>query len=588
MSAARIQQLTPRLANQIAAGEVVERPASVVKELLENSLDAGASRIELDIERGGIHLIRISDNGVGIHADDLPLALARHATSKIASLDDLAAVATLGFRGEALASIASVAKLLLVSRQRGAATAWQAFAEGAGMQVQVQPAALSEGTRIEVRELFFNTPARRRFLRSEATEFAHIDDIVRRVALARPDVAITLKHNGRSVRQLRAGRDAGAITARIGAVLGRSFLVTAIPLDQQIDNVRLHGLVGHPAQHRAQADGQYVFVNGRAIRDRVVSHAIRAGFADRIPAGRSPSYALFLELPPTEVDVNVHPTKHEVRFRHARWLHDWLTRAVADAVARAGEQIDTATGEITAALATTIADSRSDYGQATSTYTQTRSAYGQSAPRSSYAPAFSAEIASDRDDVAGLHPSTPTDRYRPFSSVATAMPESDAVGAIRRVTDDVLLEWTTPLRVWRAEAVLAAWLQAQWLNAAAPVSLPLLLPIAVPAAANMSAESRQAFARLGFAIENDQLRAAPAVLRGADWPALCTRLFALMPATEPTSHSGLAHAAAQHLLQQAISQQSAFWQPVLVWAAHAAPQHGKQPTAAEWSLLCQI
>lgn len=589
MSAARIQQLSPRLANQIAAGEVVERPASVVKELLENSLDAGATRIELEIERGGIALIRITDNGDGIHADDLPLALARHATSKIASLDDLAAVATLGFRGEALASIASVAKLLLVSRRRGAATAWQAFAEGAGMQVQVQPAALSEGTRIEVRDLFFNTPARRRFLRSEATEFAHIDDIVRRVALARPDVAISLKHNGRGVRQLRAGSDHAALSARVGAVLGRSFLITAVALDQQLDNVRLHGFVGHPDQHRAQADGQYVFVNGRAIRDRVVTHAIRAGFADRIPAGRSPSYALFLDLPATDVDVNVHPTKHEVRFRNARWLHDWLTRAIADAVARAGEQLDTDTGElIRTAMPSTLMPST---GIPATAFPATafpamaiqESRSGYAAPARSFARSASYERAGRTEVV-------PVGVPNPASNSATmaappqarfhAVDVGEMAGAIRRVAADAVLEWTTPLRLWRAQAVLSAWLSAHWLNVAAPPVLPLLLPISLVSEPPFSPQQLQQLAALGFVIADNQLRAAPALLRGAEWPVL-------LPVLASADHATVAARSAEHLLQQSISQQPSFWQPVLAWAAEQAAEHGKTLTEADWSALCR-
>jgi DNA mismatch repair protein MutL len=566
VSTARIQQLSPRLANQIAAGEVVERPASVVKELLENSLDAGATRIDIEIERGGIQLIRINDNGDGIHPDDLPLALARHATSKIATIDDLAAVMSLGFRGEALASIASVAKLLLVSRRRGETSAWQAFAEGAGMQVQVQPAALGEGTRIDVRDLFFNTPARRRFLRSEATEFAHIDEVVRRVALARPDVAISLKHNGRGVRQLRASRDDAARSARVAAVLGRSFMVTAVPVETRIDTLQLHGFVGHPNQHRAQADGQYVFVNGRAIRDRVVSHAIRAGFAERIPAGRSPCYALFLELPASEVDVNVHPTKHEVRFRNARWLHDWLTRTVSEAVQQAGEQIDMDTGEV---LPASRSASASAFALTTSAVNETRSSYHDRScvPATSNAPISSAMIA--RSSLAATPP------------FVAASPVANAALPVQRVSAALVLQWASPPRLWQAQDLLSIYLQQQWCAQTAPAVLPLLLPIAV-ATQQLSAATHARLQALGFALRDNQLMAAPALLRGADW----SRLFDELSVTDEQQ---IAAQAAAHLLQQTVSQHAAFWQPVIDWAMQQSPavvaQQSKLLTEVDWSAL---
>lgn len=325
---ARIALLSPRLANQIAAGEVVERPASVLKELLENSLDAGATRIDIDLELGGMRKLSVTDNGLGIHHDDLALALARHATSKIHSLDDLCAVSSLGFRGEALASIASVSRLELSSRQRGADRAWSAFAEGAEMAVRLQPSSLPQGTRVEVRDLFFNTPGRRRFLRSESTEFTHLEDVARRIALAHPDCSFTLMHNGKRVRHWpRAASD-----SRIAAIMGQRFGALARPVDVRIDAIRLHGLVAPASEHKAQSDAQFVYVNGRGIRDRVVMHAIRSAYDDSIPAGRSPAYCLFVELPAAEVDVNVHPTKHEVRFRNARWMHDWLAACTRDAL----------------------------------------------------------------------------------------------------------------------------------------------------------------------------------------------------------------------------------------------------------------
>ena len=591
MSTARIQLLSPRLANQIAAGEVVERPASVVKELLENSLDAGATRIDIELERGGIQLIRITDNGSGIHPDDLPLALARHATSKIASLDDLAAVMSLGFRGEALASIASVAKLLLISRHRGENAAWQAFAEGAGMQVQVQPAALSEGTRIEVRDLFFNTPARRRFLRSEATEFAHIEDVVRRVALARADVSFSLKHNGRSIRHWRAGRAEQALTERLGAVLGRSFLVSAQPLDLALDNVHLHGYVGHPDQHRAQADGQFVFVNGRAIRDRVVSHAIRAGFADRIPPGRSPCYALFLELPATDVDVNVHPTKHEVRFRNARWLHDWLTRAVADAVARTQEHIDTNTGEVMAmsypALAPTAAASALAVREASAAFSSPQPASASPRPASTnFAERLqaasmpsAAKAMTNVDNVnAVATPSAATSAgssARVSRALAAANDRADERW-LQRVSPRLLLDARQPVRLWPVAPLLRVWLQQHWLTVTPVPTLPLLLPVTLPA---LPAASREHLASHGFHLHDDRLLAAPACLRGANW-------LQLVPALATAPVDSWLTLATTHVLEQASSASLSFWQAIVSWADSAAAELAVVPTRAQWEALC--
>lgn len=329
----KIQQLSPRLANQIAAGEVVERPASVIKELLENSLDAGATRLELDIEDGGIKRMRIRDNGRGIQRDDLPLALARHATSKIHALEDLEAVATLGFRGEALASIASVARLALTSSRDDSGQGWQVEACGREMQAQLQPAAHPRGTTVEVRDLFFNTPARRKFLRTEKTEFNRVDETVKRLALSRFDVDISLRHNGKAVHSLRAGQSRAEMERRLAQLAGPAFMQHALHLDMERSGLRLWGWVAEPAFSRSQADLQFFYVNGRAIRDKVVSHAVRRAFADVLHHGRHPAFVLYLELDPATVDVNVHPTKHEVRFRDGRLVHDFLYSSLHRALA---------------------------------------------------------------------------------------------------------------------------------------------------------------------------------------------------------------------------------------------------------------
>ena len=324
ISSARIELLSPRLANQIAAGEVVERPASVIKELLENSLDSGAKRIDVDVEQAGVKLLRVRDDGSGISSDDLPLALARHATSKIRDLEDLERVMSLGFRGEALASISSVARLTLTSRTRDAEQAWQVETEGRDMAPRVQPAAHPVGTSVEVRDLFFNTPARRKFLKAEKTEFDHLQEVIKRLALARFDVAFHLRHNGKSILSLHEAKDDAARARRVAAVCGSGFLEQALPIEVERNGLHLWGWVGLPTFSRSQADLQYFYVNGRAVRDKLVAHAVRQAYRDVLFNGRHPTFVLFFEVDPSAVDVNVHPTKHEVRFRDGRMVHDFL------------------------------------------------------------------------------------------------------------------------------------------------------------------------------------------------------------------------------------------------------------------------
>ncbi|AJQ94381.1 DNA mismatch repair endonuclease MutL [Gynuella sunshinyii] len=330
----KIHQLSPRLANQIAAGEVVERPASVVKEILENSLDADARRLDIDIEEGGIKLIRVRDNGHGIDQEDLTLALSRHATSKILVLDDLEAVATLGFRGEALASIASVSRLTLSSQTEAQEHAWQVTTFGRDMETEVSPCSHPTGTTVEVRDLFFNTPARRKFLKTEKTEFTHIQEIIKRIALSRYDVTINLRHNGRQIYALKACSNAVEQERRMAMLCTPEFVDQSITIEAEASGLRLWGWVGLPTFNRSQADLQYFFVNGRSVRDRVVAHAVKQAYRDVLFHGRHPAYALYLELAPENVDVNVHPTKHEVRFRESRLVHDFLFsrlhRALAD------------------------------------------------------------------------------------------------------------------------------------------------------------------------------------------------------------------------------------------------------------------
>ena len=331
-----IQLLSPQLANQIAAGEVVERPASVVKELLENSLDAGARAISLEVEQGGVRLIRLRDDGAGINKDELPLALSRHATSKITALEDLEAVISLGFRGEALASISSVSRLTLTSRTAGQSEAWAVSVEGRDMEPSLSPAAHPQGTSVEVRDLFFNTPARRKFLRTEKTEFNHLEEVVRRLALSRFDVSFTLHHNAKTLYQLKPALSEIEQERRLSLLLGQPFIEHALVVDMHAEasGLRLHGWITQPTHSRSQADQQYFFVNGRIIKDKVVSHAVRQAYQDVLYNGRHPAFVLYLELDPALVDVNVHPTKHEVRFRESRLVHDFIYRSLHRVIAQ--------------------------------------------------------------------------------------------------------------------------------------------------------------------------------------------------------------------------------------------------------------
>ncbi len=320
-----IRVLPGHLVNQIAAGEVVERPAAVAKELIENSLDAGATRIEIEVEQGGIKRLRVRDDGRGIPPEQLALALARHATSKLADLIDLESVATLGFRGEALPSIASVSRLTLTSRAAGEDSGHEVTVGPDGTPGELRPAAHPPGTTVDVRDLFYNTPARRKFLRTDKTEFGHLEQVVRRISLAHAQVGIRLRHNGRSVLDLApAGADQARIRARLDALLGEGFGEQALWLDEQAVGLRLSGWVLRPAFSRSQPDQQFFYVNGRMVRDKLVTHAVRQAFSDVLHQARHPAYVLFLELPPRLVDVNVHPTKQEVRFREGRQVHDFI------------------------------------------------------------------------------------------------------------------------------------------------------------------------------------------------------------------------------------------------------------------------
>ncbi len=322
-----IQLLPDLLINQIAAGEVIERPASALKELLENSLDAGATDISVQLESGGIKLLRVRDNGCGIAKEQLPLALMRHATSKIASLDDLQRVASMGFRGEALASMAAVAQVTLTSRTAEAAHAWQVEAIDGGLS-EAAPSSHAHGTSFEMRELYFNTPARRKFLKSENTEFAWCEETFKRIALSRPDVALSLQHNGKTKWQL-TGQD---LSQRIKAILGSEFGQYAVTVEREIGSLHIYGIAALPAYSRSTRDEQYFFINGRFVRDKVLMHAVRQAYQDILHHQRHPAFVVFLDMPPELVDVNVHPAKSEVRFRESQGIHQFVFHGLQDAL----------------------------------------------------------------------------------------------------------------------------------------------------------------------------------------------------------------------------------------------------------------
>lgn len=346
-----IQILSESLANQIAAGEVVERPVSVVKELLENALDAGASEIEIKIEEGGIKSIEVVDNGIGIAKDELLLAPSRHATSKISSYQDLTQVASLGFRGEALASIASVSRFEITSRTPDSPNAWQIYSDGGQIWQEPQPSAGLVGTRVVVADLFFNTPARKKFLRTERTEFNQIDELVKRAMLSRMDVGMTLIHNGKTVRQVEAATDKAGQITRLARLLGQGFIEQSLHLEVEAQELKLTGWAGLPTFNRAQTDMQYMFINGRIVRDRMLFYSLKQAYADVMYGARHPAFVLYLELPADQVDVNVHPTKYEVRFANSRWVYDFLRRSVRSLVSRPITQADAGAEEQPAEIA---------------------------------------------------------------------------------------------------------------------------------------------------------------------------------------------------------------------------------------------
>lgn len=526
-----IRPLPDTLINQIAAGEVVERPASVVKELVENALDAGARRIDIDLEQGGVRLIRIRDDGAGIADVELPLAVARHATSKIGSLDDLEAVATLGFRGEALPSIASVSRFTLTSRRQG-------DAHGAGLQVEggrvgeVAPKPHPQGTTVEVRELFYNVPARRKFLRAERTELGHIEEWLRSLALARPDVELRVSHNGKPSRRYRAldlvEQASGQMPAeRLLETLGEEFARNALRIDHSGAGLRLHGWIARPVYNRASTDQQYLYVNGRSIRDRSVAHAVKQAYADVLFHGRQPAYVLFLELDPHGVDVNVHPAKHEVRFRESRLVHDFVYRTLHAALAetRAGMAAD-----MTASMASVDTMAAPDHGRMAATGFDARSQSG-----------LSLRVDEHRAAYAGLYGAGPTGDAQaspaplPMASDDAALPLGYAIAQLHGIY--ILAESADGLVVVDMHAaherIGYEKLKSAHDNAGLRTQ-PLLVPQSVAVSereADVAEREAATLAELGFELTRSGqqsllLRSVPALLANGDVEALLRDVLA--------------------------------------------------------------
>jgi DNA mismatch repair protein MutL len=542
-----IRQLPDTLINQIAAGEVVERPASVVKELVENALDAGARRIDIDLEEGGVRLVRVRDDGAGIAAADLPLAVSRHATSKIASLDDLEAVATLGFRGEALPSIASVSRFALSTRRDGDAHGAMLRVEG-GKVGAVAPVQHPRGTTVEVRDLFYNVPARRKFLRAERTELSHVEEWLRALALARPGVELRVSHNGRASRRYRgadlgdAGGEAEATPERLVETLGGDFAGNALRVDHAGAGMRLHGWVARPAYNRASTDQQYLYVNGRGVRDRNVAHAIRQAYSDVLFHGRHPAFVLFLETDPRAVDVNVHPAKHEVRFRESRLVHDFVYRTLQEALAATRAGVSAEAAPATQAEAAGRAGGDAAWRHAASPASQSRLAlqvdevragyaalYGEPEATGSQASGATAHAHSHGHVHAHAHPPLPASGDATLPPLGRALAQLHGIYILAESAEGlVVVDMHAAHERIGYEKLKAAH------DSAGMRSQPLLVPQQVAVSereAEVAERESATLAELGFEVsragpQSLLLRAVPALLADGDAAALLRDVLA--------------------------------------------------------------
>jgi len=511
----RIRSLPTQLVNQIAAGEVVERPSSVVKELVENSFDAGANQIHIDIEQGGMRLIKIRDDGCGMVKDDLPLALSRHATSKIASLQDLEQVASMGFRGEALPSISSVSRLTMISRIPDAECAWRVNADGSETNDIPQPDPHPQGTTIEVRDLFYNTPARRKFLKTEKTEFTHIETLIQRMALSRFDIGFTLLHNQKEILKLKPALTEALQTQRVAGICGSAFIDNAVTIDFAASGLQLRGWVGLPTFSRSQQDMQFFYVNNRLVKDKLVAHAVKQAFQDVLFHGRHPVFVLYLTLDPTLVDVNAHPAKLEVRFREGRLVHDFLFSALHRSLAdlRPGFQ-DIAATKLDLPVA--------DILPPTYTAGTYQSAYQSRPPQQAFVPLqveeqirHYAKLAPEPLAAARMDTQTPDD----FPPLGYAIAHLHNIYILAETRTGIILVDSHAAH----ERVTYERLKQQYQQGTL-ASQPLLLPIKItvsPAEAELAEQSQTIFNSLGFELnrfgpETLVLRSVPALLRNTD------------------------------------------------------------------------
>jgi len=560
----RIHALPVQLINQIAAGEVVERPSSIVKELLENSFDAGASHISIDIEQGGARRIRIRDNGCGIDKEDLALALSRHATSKIASLHDLQQVSSMGFRGEALPSISAVSRLTLISRVADAGCAWLVTADGSEAHFNPQPDPHPVGTTVDVRDLFYNTPARRKFLRSEKTEFDHIETLVKRMALSRFNIGFHLQHNQKELLNLKPATEQAAQAQRIASICGSAFTDQSVTIDFSASDLHLTGWVGLPTHSRSQPDQQFFYVNGRLIRDKLIAHAVKQAYQDVLYHGRHPVFVLYLTLDPQLVDVNAHPAKLEVRFREGRLVHDFLYSALHRSLAdlRPGQR---------QAVPVSPAAPAPDRNNAAPSYTSP--AYREQPARQS---SLSWQVQEGLQAYSALHPQAVEPAAYPTDN-ATPPPLGYAVAHIHNIY--ILAETATGVILVDAHAaherITYERLKQHYQQGAIP-SQPLLLPIKLSvslAEADWAETGQEFFSALGFELnrmapETIVLRAIPALLQGVDVETLIRDVLADM----------LEHGTSQRIQAQAN-------QFLATMACHGSVRARRRLTIAEMNAL---
>jgi DNA mismatch repair protein MutL len=544
----RVQVLPIQLINQIAAGEVVERPSSVVKELVENCFDAGATTINIDIEQGGARRIRIRDNGCGIIKEDLPLALSRHATSKIASFEELERVASMGFRGEALPSISSVSRLTLISRVPEADCAWRVSTDGTEQDFELQPDPHPQGTTVDVRDLFYNTPARRKFLKTEKTEFAHIESLIQKMALSRFDIDFSLSHNQKEIFNLPKATTETEQQQRVAGICGSIFLENSIKIDIASSGLQLTGWVGLPTFSRSQQDMQFFYVNGRLVRDKLIAHAVRQAFQDVLFNGRHPVFVLYLTLEPNLVDVNAHPAKLEVRFREGRLVHDFLFSALHRALAEirpehhAPKLVSQQKDIVTTNVNETVADNRLINISVYPTYQPTQSALPLQVEESiqAYAKLYA---------LAGAGSNAETGQEQNGQQTQEFQPLGYAIAHLHNIY--ILAETRTGIILVDAHAaherVLYERLKQQSQRGAVP-SQPLLLPIKInvsPAEADLAEQAIDLFTELGFEINRSGLdtivlRAVPALMNNTDMETLIRDVLADL------AHHGLSHRMQDH------------------------------------------